>query len=187
MILRSLFAFLIATVSFSMVACNNSEQTKSTNTGDSGTATTQEQPPVTPVSTVSTTPQNMLVIRHKVKDFAKWMAAYDADDTARMAAGIHSYVVGRGLQDSNMVLIAMKVDDTAKAMAFGKSPSLRAVMQKAGVIGVPNSSLVTMTYQDTASVNAPIRSVVSFTVKDWGVWQQNFEAGAQGRKDNGLA
>lgn len=185
--LRSLSAILVATVLFSMVACNSSDQSKEgTKTGDTSTTATPEVVPNAPVSTIVTTPQTMLVVRHKVKDFAKWMMAYDGHDTARLAAGIHSYVIGRGLQDSNMVLVAMRVDDTARAKAFAKDPSMKAVMQKAGVIGTPNITLTTMTYQDTGMISSTLRSVVSFTVKDWGVWLQHFETGAQQRKDNGV-
>ena len=186
MILRSLSAILVATVLFSMTSCNSSDQSKDGKTGDTATIATPDVVPSTPASTIVTTPQTMLVVRHKVKDFAKWMVAYDGHDTARLAAGIHSYVIGRGLQDSNMVLVAMKVDDTARANAFVKNPSHKTMMQSAGVIGTPNISMTTMTYQDTAMIASPLRSVNSFTVKDWATWLQHFETGAQQRKENGL-
>ena len=36
-------------------------------------------------------------------------------DSVRQAAGLHSLIIGRGVQDSNMVMISMIMDDTAKA------------------------------------------------------------------------
>ena len=85
----------------------------------------------------------------------------------RLASGIHSYVIGRGLQDSNMVLVAVKVDDMAKAKAFAKDPSLKKAMQKGGVTGTPSFTFVTMTFQDTATSSSDLRSRTTFTVKDW--------------------
>ena len=74
-----------------------------------------------------------------------------------------------------------------RANTFRKDPSLKAVMQSAGVVGTPEIRMITMTWQDTAMVSSPLRSVVSFTVKDWATWYREFEAGDQLRKDNGLA
>jgi hypothetical protein len=139
-----------------------------------------------PKVTTITTPQNMLVVTHKVANFAKWMAAYDAHDSARLASGIHSYVIGRGFKDSNMVMIALKVDDTAKAKAFGKDPGLKKAMQKGGVIGMPTIALNTMVFQDTVSLSTDLRSRTTFMVKDWAAWQKAFEDGKQERLDNGI-
>ena len=44
-------------------------------------------------------------------------------DSMRLANEIHSYVIGKGLQDSNTVLVAVKVNDMAKAQTFAKDPS----------------------------------------------------------------
>jgi hypothetical protein len=187
MALRSINVVFVAAVLF-LAACNSSDQSKDTtgNTGDTSSTAPPETPPA-PASTIINTPQYMLMVRHKVKDYGKWQMAYDAHDTARVAAGIHSYVVGRGVQDSNTVFIVMKVDDTARANVFGKSPSLKSVMQNAGVVGTPMMNLMMITMQDTGKISSELRSVVSFTVKDWSVWQQNFESGAQSRTDNGVA
>src|SRR6476661_2233260 len=68
-------------------------------------------------STVSTTPETVLIVRHKVANYAKWKASYDGHDSFRLASGIHNYVIGRGVDDSNMVLVATKADDVAKAKA----------------------------------------------------------------------
>jgi hypothetical protein len=137
-------------------------------------------------STIVTTPQNMVVVTHKVADYAKWLAAYDGHDSARLAAGMHSYVIGRGLQDSNMVLVALKIDDTAKAKAFMKDPGLKEVMKKGGVVGAPEISLYTATWQDTAKIETTLRSRTSFMVKDWDAFVKAFEDGKQERTDNGI-
>ena len=119
-------------------------------------------------------------------DFAKWKMSYDEHDSMRLANGVHSYVIGRGVQDSNMVLVVVKADDIAKAKAFAKDPSLKKAMQKGGVTGAPTISFVTATWQDTANIGAVPRSMTSFTVKDWDAWQKSFDEGKQERIDNGI-
>jgi hypothetical protein len=170
---------------FLLASCAGSESEKKTSTDS--TAADSSTTVVTPKITTTTTPQDMMVIKHKVSNYAKFKASYDAHDSARLANGIHSYVIGRGLQDSNMILVAEKVDDMAKAKAFAKDPGLKKAMQKGGVTGTPTFAFVTMTFQDTALVASDIRSKTTFTVKDWGAWQKAFEEGKQERLDNGIA
>ena len=138
------------------------------------------------VNTIVTTAQNVEVITHKVADYAKWFAAYESHDSARLAAGIHNYVIGRGLADSNMVTIVLRVDDTAKAKAFASAPGLKAAMQKGGVLGAPMMNSVTETWQDTSKIESTLRSRATYTVKDWDGWLKAFENGKQDRMDNGI-
>jgi hypothetical protein len=180
-------ALLLAVV-FMMAACNNQNQNKGNETDTTKTTSTEAgtTTATTPASTIVNTPQNMLVILQKVANYTKWKMVYDSRDSARMAAGVHPYVIGRGLQDSNMVQVTLKVDDTAKAIAFMKDPGLKAAMQKGGIIGAPRMSLVTVTFQDTATIPSKLRSSVMLTVKDWDSWLKSFQAGNQQRIDNGI-
>ena len=155
-------------------------------TSTDSTSTDSNAVSVMPENTIITTPQNMMIAKHRVANFAKWKASYDEHDSLRLVNGIHSYVIGRGMQDSNMVLVAVKVDDMDKAKAFSKDPSLKQAMQKGGVVGTPSFSFVTMTFQDTAIINSKLRSRTTFTVKDWDAWQKAFEEGQQERLDNGI-
>ena len=173
-----------AAMVFFLTSCGGNEE-KSTDTTTTDTTTTEATTP-TSTSTIITTPQSMMVVTHKVKDFAKWKVGYDEHDSMRVANGIHSFVIGRGLQDSNMVLVAVKADDMDKAKAFAKGASLKNAMQKAGVTGTPTISFVTTVWQDTAVISSPIRSRTTFTVKDWDTWVKNFPDGKQERLDNGI-
>lgn len=168
-------------------SCNNdSESTKeaATDTAAKETTTTAA---AEPVNTIVTTPQGMVTITHKVADFAKWKAAYEAHDSARMANGIHNYVIGRSVKDSNIVFVALKVDDMAKAKAFSKDPAVKKVMQSAGVIGAPTFNYMTAVFQDTATLAAGTwRSRSLMNVKDWDTWEKAFKDGKQERLDNGL-
>ena len=182
-----------AVVLFCFASCGNQNNTSATTdstttTTDTATSTstTAASTPSPAASTITTTPQNMLVVRHKVANFNKWLASYEAHDSMRLASGVHSYVIGRGAKDSNLVQVALKVDDINKAKAFAKNPSLKQAMQKGGVIGAPTINFTTMTYQDTANINTDLRSRTTFMVKDWDKWQRLFDSSRQMRKDNGI-
>src|SRR4029079_2186659 len=135
------------------------------NNTDSTAADTTTGTIMPEANTIITTPQNMMIIMHKVPNFEKWKSAYDEHDSARLAYGIHNYVIGRGTEDSNMVMVALKIDDIAKAKAFAKDPGLKKAMQKGGVTGTPSISFATMVFQDTADIGSAIRSTNTFTVK----------------------
>jgi hypothetical protein len=175
--------FSAAVVLF-FTSCGGNEDKTNTDTTTTDTAANATPPP--PASTIVTTPQDMMVVTHKVANFAKWKPVYDADDSLRLANGIHSYVIGRGWPDSNKVLVAVKVDNMDKAKAFAKDPALKKAMQKSGVTGAPSIMFVTMTFQDTATIGSQLRTSTTFTVKDWDTWKTAFEASTQERADNGL-
>jgi len=185
---RSKIAGLLFFAAMALFVSCGSDGSKEQTTTDTTTTETSSTPEVAPiVNTIVTTPQEMMVVTHKVSDFAKWQVSYDAHDSLRLANGIHSYVIGRGVQDSNTVLVAVKVDDMAKAKAFAKDPSLKKAMQKGGVTGAPSISFITTVWQDTATIGSTIRSRSTLTVKDWDAWQKNFADGKQERMDNGIS
>lgn len=183
-----LTAPVLAAVLFCLISCGENKDKK---TDETTTATDSTVPPSTsesstPPSTITTVPQNMMVVRHKVADFNKWIAAYDAGDSMRLANGLHNYVISRGLMDTTLVQVSVKVDDLNKAKAFAKGPDLKKAMQKSGVIGAPVVTFTTMTYRDTGNLTSDLRSRTTFTVKDWDQWQRSFDSARQMRKDNGL-
>ena len=175
---------------FLFSSCGGDEKkTTETEVATDSTATTSADTTATPAtaqSTITTTPENMVVIKHKVANFAKWKPAYDGHDSVRLAYGLHNYVIARGVDDSNMVMIALKIDDITKAKAFAKDPSLKAAMHKGGVIGAPSVSFNTIVYQDTAQNMSDLRSMTTSTVKDWDAWKAAFDSGRQIRTENGL-
>ena len=180
----------LTVILFSLAACNSNDTTNATTNNDSAakdnSGTTETTPTTTPPNTIITTPQDMLIVRHKVKDFDAWKMGYDANDSARLANGLHSYVIGRGAQDPNMVLVALKVDDMSKAKAFASSPALKQIMQKAGVVGTPTFQFTTNTFQDTVTIATTLRSMTMFKIKDWANWEKNFKDGEQERIANGI-
>jgi hypothetical protein len=181
-------AVLVATCIMFLSSCGNNQQKNEAATTDSATSTTTTTTTTTasPKTDIDTTPHTMLLVRHKVANYAKWKMSYDSHDSFRVANGIHNYVIARGVEDSNMLLVATKADDVAKAKAFTKDPSLKAAMQKGGVIGTPLISLTTTVYQDNAPNMADLRAMTNFTVKDWDAWKKAFESNRQFRAEQGL-
>jgi hypothetical protein len=167
-----------------LTSCGSGSNEKTTVTDS--TASADSAAKAQAVSTIVTTPQNMVVVYHKVANYSKWLTSYEGHDSARLAAGLHNYVIGRGLEDSNMVMIALRSDDTAKAKAFAKDPGLKSAMKKGGILGVPTISFVIETWQDTGKIDITLRGRTSLMVKDWDVFLKGFQDGKQERMDNGL-
>ena len=180
-------ALLVATCMMFLSSCGNNQQKNEAATTDTSTsATTTTTTTASSKTDIDTTPQTMLLVRHKVANYAKWKLSYDSHDSFRIASGIHNYVIARGVEDSNMLLVATKADDVAKAKAFAKDPSLKAAMQKGGVIGSPLISLTTTVYQDNSQNMSDLRAMTNFTVKDWNAWKKAFESNRQFRAEQGL-
>ncbi|HMK05817.1 MAG TPA: hypothetical protein VK489_16565 [Ferruginibacter sp.] len=161
-----------------MFSCNSGDEKKVEDAPDTTAVNT-------PQHTAPAGPVNILTVMHKVANFDKWLPAYEGHDSARRANGLRNYIVGRGLKDSNMVFIAMFVDDTARAKAFGASPDLKNAMKKAGVVGMPTSEMLSTTMLDTTTTSAP-RVRINFKVKDWDIWKKSFDDNKQMRMDAGL-
>ena len=79
----------------------------------------------------------MMVIRHKVADYAKWRPLFDAHAKAQRAAGLSHPRVLRSADDSNELVIIFDDMDTNKAKEFAASPDLKETMKKAGVTDQP--------------------------------------------------
>ena len=181
------FSGLLFTTFFSLLltSCGGGSGEKAPATDSTKTDTAVAA--VAPPSNIITTPEFMGIVIHKVANYAKWLPAYESDDSMRLANGIHNYVIGRGLKDTNTVMVAMKITDTAKASAFMKDPRLKTAMKKGGVTSVVSMSMTLAVWQDTAILPpGTLRAHTTYTVKDWDVWLKNFEDGKQERLDNGI-
>ena len=79
----------------------------------------------------------MLIVRHKVKDYAKWRPMFDAHVQKQKAAGLNHPRVMRSADDKNELLIMFDDMDTKKAREFAASEDLKETMMKAGVSDKP--------------------------------------------------
>ena len=180
--MKRISAILAAGMMLFFFSCNNDGDKKDETKAADTTATTA--PVVTePVFT----PYKIIVIQHTVKDYAKWKVGYLAHDSVRMAYGISQYRLGRGIPDSNRVVVVDKITDVAKAKEFGASPGLKDAMAKAGVTGKPTVSYVDVLWYDDSKVGSKDRLMVTHKVKDYAAWKKAYDAeGKAKRAENGL-
>lgn len=180
---RFLSAITLVAGALFFSSCNNGGETKSkaVTTESTATATTAIK-----TELPAAKPGNLLVIKQKVANFAKWKPAYEAHDSTRLAYGLHNFVVGRGVKDSNMVIVVLRMDDADKAKQFTALPNLKAAMQKGGVIGAPSFRYLDVQMLDTSDNASPTRVVVTHKVKDWDAWKKSFDSHKQTRLDAGL-
>lgn len=78
-----------------------------------------------------------LLIHHQVADYNAWKPAFDEHDGTRREYGGGNYMLFRGADDPNEVVVVMEWDSVDNAKAFSSSDDLREAMQKAGVAGPP--------------------------------------------------
>jgi hypothetical protein len=180
------FQFLATPLAASMLlflsSCNSGSEKKATETTTDSTAKTTPET-VTPAPAK---PGNVMIVQHKVANYAKWKPAYEAHDSARLANGLKSYILGRGINDSNMVVIIMKMDDANKAKEFAGSADLKQVMQKAGVMGKPTIQFLDVVMNDTSALAETKRLMITHKVKDWDAWKKEFDDHKPARVAAGL-
>ena len=172
--------FFAVGMSFSMSSCNSGEENKLVDSpADSNDAKAPE-------TTTPAKPANLMLVMHKVANFAKWKANYEATDSLKNAYGLHNYVLARGVKDTNMVMVVVKMDDAAKAKEFAALPALKAAMQKGGVISAPTISYLDVQMQDTTANTTTTRVMVTHKVKDWDAWKKVYDEDKATRMNAGL-
>ncbi|MDQ6901940.1 MAG: hypothetical protein M3139_02870 [Bacteroidota bacterium] len=166
-----------------LFSCNSGNDEKTTDTTKTDTTVTAitEKTPATPAG-----PSMTLLIKHKVSNFAKWYPAYQNHDSVRLSYGLHDYVIARGIKDSNMVMVALRMDDTTKAKQFAMDPGLKTAMQKGGVEGTPKFYYTESKWHDSTTDQSTTRVIILQKVKDWDAWKKAFDGHKQARMDAGL-
>lgn len=141
------------------------------------------------VDTASTAfmPFKVIVIKHDVADYNKWRLAYDAHDSVRMTYGISHFVIGRGMDNPNTIMVIDKMDDVNKAKDFSMLPSLKDAMKKAGVLNTPKFGFYEVIRNDDSKINLIDRLMVTHRVKDFDAWLKVYdEEGIVKRMEGGL-
>lgn len=83
-----------------------------------------------------------MLIQHQVKDYDAWKKVFDSAIDMRTSNGELSALVYREVNDPNKVTTINNWNSLANAQKFAHSPELKAAMEKAGVLGVPNVSFL---------------------------------------------
>lgn len=125
-----------------------------------------------PITTVN---MNVVGIKHSVKDFDTWKAAYIAHDSVRNAYGLAPLLMARGMDDPNTVFIVHTMSDMQKAKDFLALPDLKAVMDSAGVTGAPEISMANVIRLDTSMKDTKARMRMAHHVKDFDAWLKVYD------------
>ena len=178
--MKQILLSLSAIAMLGFAACSNNEtKTEETTTDTTAAAVTPEPPAFQPFTVV--------MVQHKVGDFDKWLPAFEGHDSARKAAGLTDLGVGRVMDSKNDVIIGMKADDVQKAKDFANSPGLKEAMKKAGVVGAPTISYLTVIRDDNSTIDQKDRLMVKHHVKNFDAWLKVYDAeGKQARAEHGL-
>lgn len=83
-----------------------------------------------------------VIVRHKVKNYAKWLIAFQDYKKARRAAGEKSFKLGNIAGKKNTVVGIMRYDTADNAKAFFRSKDLKVAMGEAGVVEKPEVWIV---------------------------------------------
>ena len=177
--IKLLLTVCLAAIIFS---CNNAAEQKAETDKPADSTVANAQAP----APAAFEPFDIVEISHAVKDYAKWRPAFNTDSVARKASGMEDIVVGRGLDNPNSLLIALKASDISKAKAFAADPRLKEVMEKNGVISKPD-----VEYYHVIRFNPDSKEkqwvLVTHKVKDFDAWLKVFDGeGAATRASFGL-
>ena len=77
-------------------------------------------------------------VRHTVSNYENWRPIFDADMPRRIAGGATGVTqIYRDVDNPNVITLLMEWDNEKNATKFLNDPALGAVMQQAGVVGMP--------------------------------------------------
>ncbi len=82
---------------------------------------------------------NYMITRAHVQDYSEWKTGYDAHEPSRAAAGLTEKYLLQDANDPNVVTLIFEAEDLKRAEEFSNSEDLREAMQKAGVVGKPDT------------------------------------------------
>jgi heme-degrading monooxygenase HmoA len=88
-----------------------------------------------------------ILVHHKVEDYTNWKTFFDEHSSFRDQHGSQGGKIFRSVNDPNEIFILFEWDNLQNAQKFTQSDELKEIMQKAGVVGMPEIHFV----EETAS------------------------------------
>ncbi|MBC7384029.1 MAG: cyclase [Bacteroidia bacterium] len=82
------------------------------------------------------------ILSHEVKDYADWKQGFDSDESNRSKMGVTVSGVYQSAENPNMVTVITEVPNIEAIKSFMANPELKANMEKAGVIGMPDIKIL---------------------------------------------
>lgn len=173
--------FTVLTILFSFSCSSNSEKKADEKPEKTASASTTTPIPITPAFNS----YMMMIVEHPISSFDLWLPVFNAHDAERKAIGLSVLRIGRGIEDTNSVLIRMRTEDLDKAKEFSKA--LKEDMRNAGRTIAPRVSYLNVLRDDTGHIDLTERALVSYHVKDFNTWLKMYdEKGKSTREKHGL-
>jgi hypothetical protein len=79
-----------------------------------------------------------IILNTEVKNYSDWRKIYDADEENRLKAGLHITGVYQSVNNPNIVTLIGEAPSVEAITSFMANPDLKATMERAGVIGMPD-------------------------------------------------
>lgn len=181
--MKKIVLFFSILLSFFSFSCKSKE--------NKGNATTGKVIERTASATTSVpdrsafTPYMVVIAEQPIPSFDLWLPVFNAHDAERKAMGLTLLRIGRGMEDTNTVLIRMKADDLDKAKEYAKA--LREDMRNAGRTVEPKFSYLNVIRDDSSYTDIKERALISYHVKDFDAWLKVYEEkGKATREKHGL-
>ena len=83
-----------------------------------------------------------ILVAHEVEDYIRWKKAFDAGAANREKAGIKVIAVYQVSENPNTIVGIMEAASQEVAQKYFDNPALKAAMEKAGVISVPEIKIL---------------------------------------------
>jgi hypothetical protein len=132
-------------------------------------------------------PFKAVMLVHPVADFNKWKQMYNAGDSLRNLYGVNKHFVGRGQDDTSMVLVMNKISEGQREKDLALLPQLKEHMKQAGITAEPIVSMIQVIAEKNA-VTESDRVMISFNVTDFKIWKNMFDKeGSEAGTAYGLA
>ena len=79
-----------------------------------------------------------ILVRHNVEDYSKWKTAFDDHSDLRSNNGSKGGKVFQSADNPEEVFVLLEWNSLENAQNFSQSDNLKAAMQEAGVVGMPD-------------------------------------------------
>jgi hypothetical protein len=174
--MRKLIAgFTLVSLLF-FAACGNSPESNVDST-ETAASVISEKPGFTPF--------NVVTIHRHTRNFSKWMETFNAGDSSRKADGLTVLSIGRQLDDTNIVFVGMRVEETSRLKS--SISSMIDAEKKNAEAGTPEASLIKVIRYDSSKARFKQRAIVTYHVKDFDRWLSFYdEKGTATREPYGL-
>jgi len=127
-----------------------------------------------------------VVLHTSVADFDSWLAAFDAHEDARRAAGILGHHINRAEGDPNEFSVFMGLSDLNRAKEFATSDELRERMKASGVVGAPEITYMTPVREAVVWDRQLPAIILSHSVADFDRWLEGYDGAADLQRENGI-